>query len=56
MAAAFMTYLTLKGFKKVWPVIVETLSFLPQTKKPTFTVALMFGSIGAVITYIIVKT
>ena len=55
MSAAFITYLTVKGLKKVWPVIVETLSFLPQTKKPTFLVALMFGGIGAVITYIIVK-
>ncbi len=55
MAAAFITYLTLKGLKKVWPVIVETLSFLPQTKKPSFLVALSFGGIGAVITYIMVK-
>jgi PiT family inorganic phosphate transporter len=55
MAAAFITYLTLKGLKKVWPVIVETLTFLPQTKKPTFLVALTFGGIGAVITYMIVK-
>ncbi len=55
MAAAFITYLTVKGLKKVWPVVVDTLSFLPQTKKPTFLVALLFGGIGAVITYIIVK-
>jgi len=55
MAAAFITYLTIKGLKKVWPVIVDTLSFLPQTKKPTFIVALMFGGIGAFVTYIIVK-
>ncbi|WP_373031707.1 inorganic phosphate transporter [Sulfurovum sp.] len=55
MAAAFITYLTLKGLKKVWPVIVETLSFLPQTKKPTLSIALIFGVIGAMITYIIVK-
>jgi len=55
MAAAFITYLTVKGLKKVWPVIVDILSFLPQTKKPTFLVALMFGAIGAVITYIIMK-
>jgi len=55
MAAAFITYLTLKGLKKVWPVIVETLSFLPQTKKPTLSVALFLGAIGAGITYIIVK-
>jgi len=55
MAAAFITYLTLKGLKKVWPVIVETLAFLPQTKKPTFLIALMFGGVGAIITYTIVK-
>jgi len=55
MAAAFITYLTVKGLKKVWPVIVDTLSFLPQTKKPSFLVALMFGGIGAVITFMIVK-
>ena len=55
MAAAFITYLTLKGLKKVWPVIVDTLSFLPQTKKPTLFIALLFGMIGASITYVIVK-
>jgi len=55
MAAAFITYLTLKGLKKVWPVIVEVLSFLPQTKKPSFLIALLFGAIGAAITYVIVK-
>ena len=55
MAAAFMTYLTLKGLKKVWPVIVDTLSFLPQTKKPSLFIALLFGLIGASITFVIVK-
>ncbi len=55
MAAAFITYLTLKGLKKVWPVIVETLSFLPQTKKPSLFIALILGMLGAMITYIIVK-
>jgi PiT family inorganic phosphate transporter len=55
MAAAFITYLTLKGLKKVWPVIVDTLSFLPHTKKPTLLVALIFGTIGAAITYVVVK-
>jgi len=55
MAAAFITYLTVKGLKKIWPTIVEILSFLPQTKKPSFLVALMFGGIGGIITYIIVK-
>jgi len=55
MAAAFITYLTLKGLKKVWPVIVDALSFLPQTKKPTLFIALLFGLIGASITFVIVK-
>jgi len=55
MAAAFITYLTVKGLKKVWPVIVELLSFLPQTKKPSIFVALTFAAIGAAITYLYVK-
>ena len=55
MAAAFITYLTVKGLKKIWPTIVDIVSFLPQTKKPSFLIALTFGGIGAVITYIVVK-
>ncbi len=55
MAAAFITYLTVKGLKKVWPVIVDVLSFLPQTKKPSIFVALIFGAIGAGVTYALVK-
>jgi len=55
MAAAFITYLTVKGLKKIWPVIVDTLSFLPQTKKPSIWVALIFGLIGAGVTFSLVK-
>ncbi|MFT7824854.1 MAG: inorganic phosphate transporter [Sulfurimonas sp.] len=55
MSAAFITYLTLKGFKHVWGTIVEMFRFLPQTKKPTFAVALLFGVVGGVITFFIVK-
>ena len=55
MAAAFITYLTVKGLKKVWPVIVDTLSFLPQTKKPSIWIALIFGLIGAGVTFAVVK-
>ena len=55
MAAAFITYLTVKGLKKIWPVIVDVLSFLPQTKKPSIWIALIFGLIGAGITFTIVK-
>ncbi len=55
MVAAFITYLTIKGLKKVWPVIVDTLTFLPHTKKPSIVVALIFGAIGASVTYAVVK-
>ena len=55
MSAAFITYLTVKGLKKVWPVIVDVLSFLPQTKKPSIVIALIFGTVGAGLTYMIVK-
>jgi len=55
MSMAFITYLTIKGLKKVWVDIVEILPFLPETKKPTIGIALLFGTIGAVITYIVVK-
>jgi len=55
MSWAFVTYLTLKGLKKIWPSIVDILIFLPQTKKPSFMVAAIFGLIIAVIVYFIVK-
>lgn len=55
MSWAFVTYLTLKGLKKVWPSIVDILSFLPDTKKPTFMVAAIFGLIVAFVVYTIVK-
>jgi PiT family inorganic phosphate transporter len=55
MAWAFGTYLVIKGLKKVWPTIVETFTFLPDTKKPTFLVALIIGLVIAIIIYFIVK-
>jgi len=60
MSWAFVTYLTLKGLKKIWPQVVETLNMLPlisieMTKKPTLTTALIFGFIAAVIVYFSVK-
>jgi len=60
MAWAFVTYLTLKGLKKIWPQIVEILNFMPLiaievTKKPSFTTALIMGFIVAIFTYIYVK-
>ncbi len=55
MTWAFTTYLTLKGLKKIWPDIVNVLSFLPDEKKPSFIVAATFGIILAIIIYVIVK-
>ncbi len=55
MSWAFITYLTLKGLKKVWPAIVDVLVFLPDTKKPTFIVAAIFGLIVALIVYWVVR-
>ncbi len=52
MAAAFVTYITLKGFKHIWHEITAALSFLPQTKKPPFYVALLFGVIGGILSYL----
>ncbi|MBE0498999.1 MAG: inorganic phosphate transporter [Campylobacterales bacterium] len=60
MAWAFATYLTLKGLKKIWPAITETLqSVLPFTfeaaEKPSFSTALLIGLVAGVIVYLIVK-
>jgi len=55
MSWAFVTYLTLKGLKKIWPHIVDVLVFLPDTKKPSFLVAAIFGLIVAGIVYMILK-
>jgi len=55
MSWAFITYLTLKGLKKVWPTIVEIFAFLPDTKKPTFMVASILGLLIAGIVYVVVK-
>jgi len=56
MSWAFVTYLTLKGLKKVWPSIVSFLAFLPDDKKPSFMIAALFGLIVALIVYFIVKS
>ncbi len=55
MSWSFVTYLTLKGLKKVWPHIVDVLTFLPDDKKPSFLIAATFGLIVAVIVYIVIK-
>ncbi|MCK5293289.1 MAG: anion permease, partial [Arcobacteraceae bacterium] len=60
MSWAFVTYLTLKGLKKIWPDIVEFLNMIPfvaieMTKKPTFLTALILGAIVALGVYTFVK-
>jgi PiT family inorganic phosphate transporter len=60
MAWAFVTYLTLKGVKKIWPNIVEFFNILPfvsmeVTKSPSLMTAFTLGLIAAVITYVTVK-
>ena len=55
MSWAFVTYLTLKGLKKIWPSIVDVFTFLPDTSKPSFLVAATLGLIVAVIVYIVVR-
>ncbi len=55
MSWAFITYLTLKGLKKVWPHIVNIFTFLPDTNKPTFITASTLGVIIAIFVYISVK-
>ncbi len=61
MSWAFVTYLTLKGLKKIWPQVVDILNIIPfisieMSKKPTFMTALIMGFIVALIVYAIVKT
>ncbi len=60
MSWAFVTYLILKGFKKIWTQVVEFLNFLPlisieMTKKPSFLTALIIGAFIGIIVYIILK-
>ena len=61
MSWAFVTYLTLKGLKKIWPQVVDILNFVPfvsieMTKKPTLLTALVLGAIFATIVYFAVRT
>ncbi len=61
MSWAFITYLTLKGLKKIWPQVVDILNMLPMvsiemTKKPTLLTALVLGFTISIIVYIYVKT
>jgi PiT family inorganic phosphate transporter len=61
MSWAFVTYITLKGFKHIWSSVISTLNMVPLvsievTSKPTFAIASIFGLITAVIVYYVVKS
>ena len=56
MAWAFVTYLVLKGLKKIWPQMLQLSNDLlfftvEVTKKPTFPTALLLGGIVAIFVY-----
>jgi len=60
MSWAFITYLMLKGLKKMWPSIVSTFNdmmffSLPVTKKPTFEVAASFGFLVGITVFLFVR-
>ena len=60
MAWAFVTYLVLKGLKKIWPQLITSFNDMmffsvEVTKKPTFGAALFLGAIVAVVVYFWMK-
>ena len=60
MSWAFVTYLTLKGLKKIWPQVVELLNMLPlvsieMSKKPTLVTAIVLGLMSAFVVYLYVS-
>ncbi|NOQ82058.1 MAG: inorganic phosphate transporter [Methylophaga sp.] len=60
MSLSFVTYLVLKGLKKVWPSLVNSFNDImfftvEVTKKPTLGTALILGSIVAVIVFFWMK-
>ncbi len=55
MSWAFITYITLKGLKKIWPSIVNILSFLPHESKPSLFIASSLGLIVAFVVFFMTK-
>ena len=60
MSWAFVTYLTLKGLKKIWPQVVDVLNLIPlvsieMSKKPSLLTALILGATVAILVYFFVK-
>ena len=60
MAWAFVTYLVLKGLKKIWPQMLNLVNdvfffTVEVSKKPSFLTAALIGGLVAVVVYSIVK-
>ena len=60
MSWAFVTYLVLKGLKKIWPQVVDILNTIPlisleMTKKPPFLTALIIGALIGLVIYFLLK-
>ncbi len=60
MSWAFVTYLVLKGLKKIWPQVVDILNTIPlisleMTQKPPFLTALIIGAIIGLVVYFLLK-
>ena len=60
MSWAFVTYLVLKGLKKIWPQVVDILNTIPlisleMTKKPPFLTALIIGALIGLVVYFLLK-
>lgn len=60
MSWAFVTYLVLKGLKKIWPSLVGVINditffTIEVTKKPSFTTAAIMGAVVAVVVYFWIK-
>lgn len=60
MAWAFVTYLTLKGLKKIWSDIIEIVNVIPfvsipQADKPSFLTAVLLGAVISVVVYFLVS-
>lgn len=61
MSWAFVTYLTLKGLKKIWPQALDILNTLPLvsievSNKPTFVTASILGLIAAILVYFFIRS
>lgn len=60
MAWAFVTYLVLKGLKKIWPQMIHLFNdvfffTVEVTKKPSLLTAALLGGVVGILVYVVVK-